>query len=474
MKLLKKIIFTLAVFFIFSFSGMGIAQSVNINKKPSCTIVFYLYQPDINPKDISFTIEKLEIKKQNGEWKSADEKPITVRSVDIQGEQILLTELHVEEGEYNRIRIQVSNASFTRENKHFNLALPQPDKTIEIGTSLFLRRGQFTAIFLNWHPNTSIRDDYLFQPVIKAEPQKLSPQSVLLYVANRGSNYISVIDRFENRVVAIIGVEEDPTGLVLSREQEKLYVLNSQSSSISIIDTTQDFVRDRIQLISGIEPIEMAMIPDNNNRNNGQLYIANRGSNNVTVVDTNLKLQITSVRVGNEPLGITANPDRQEVYVANSGSNSISIINSLTNTVTSTIIVDYKPVDVVIVGSFLYVLSGGTNWITVIDIASRKTIKTIPSDANLRKAVYSEQFDRVYLTNYDTGKIAFLIPSLGVITRTINVGLKPVGLAIDESRNRLYITGYNSNKVAVINPVSETVEKLITVGKNPYNITFIK
>jgi len=50
-----------------------------------------------------------------------------------------------------------------------------------------------------------------------------------------------------------------------------------------------------------------------------------------TAIDTFMKSQIKSVRVGNAPLGVSANPERQEVYVANSGSNSISVIDSITD-----------------------------------------------------------------------------------------------------------------------------------------------
>lgn len=471
MKLFKRFAVILTIFFFFP--GEEIVSGGEDNRLKG-TLVVYLYQPVANPQDISFTLDKVEIKRRNGEWISLAIKPTSLRSIDMQGNQILLAELRLMEGKYRAIRMWVSNASFMRNKKNFNLALPQPDKNVEIEVGITIREGESSALFLKWDPNKSIKGDYLFQPLIRPELQKLSPQSVLLYVTNSGSNYISVVDRFENRVVATIGVEQAPTGLVLSQEQERLYVLNSRSSSVSIIDTTQDFVRERIQLISGIEPLEMAMIPDNNNRNNGKLYITNKGSNDVTVVDTDLKSQITTVKVGNEPLGIAANSKRQEVYVANSGSNSISVIDSRTDTVKVTINVDSKPLDFVIVDDLLYVLNGRANRITVIDIASKKVTNTISPGANPRKAIYSEQFDRVYLTNYDTSQISFLIPSLGVVTRSINLGVQPIGLAIDENRNRLYVTGYNSNVIAVVNPVSEMVEKIITVGKKPYGIVFIK
>jgi YVTN family beta-propeller protein len=438
------------------------------------TLVVYFYS-ERGQVDINFTIEGLEIKKKDGGWVKLSEKPINISSADIINDQIFLTESNLGEGEYERIMIRISNASIRKEEKYHTLALPQPNKEIEIkGNIIGIRSGESRAIFLMWEADKSVSRDYLFSPAITIEPQKISPKTLLLYIANSGSNYVSVVDRFENRVVGVIGVGKNPTGLALSKEQERLYVLNSRSNSISIIDTSQDFVRDRIQFASGIEPIEMAMVPYSDRRNHGKLYITNQGSNDVTVIDTFMKSQIKNIQVGNTPIGVSANPLRQEVYVANSGSNSISIIDSTTDTVKATVSVDRMPVDVVTVKDSIYVLNSGSDSITILD-AVTKTIKSrIQGGAGPRKGIYSEQNNRVYLSNYGSGQVSFLIPSSAVITRSIDVGNSPIGLAVDEGRNRLYIADYNSNRVIVMNSVSEVVEDAITVGNKPYGIVSVK
>jgi len=463
------------IFLTFSCAGIAeIAEKESNAGAQKGALVLYFYQPVLNPLDISFVIKNVEIKKQNGEWTSLSRQPVSIRSTDIQGNQVLLAESQLEEGDYEKIRMEVLNPIFSREQKEFNLTMPQQDNKVELNIAVSIRANISAALFLNWFPNKSIASENDFRPLITVERQKLSPPNVLLYVTNRGSNYVSVIDRFENRVVAVIGVEQNPTGIALSPEQDRLFVLNSGSNSISIIDTSQDFARDRIQLISGIQPIEMALIPSLDDRNGGKLYISNQGSNDVSVVDISRKAQIKSISVGNKPLGIVANPERQEIYVVNSGSNSISIIDSQTDTVKNIIDVDTNPLDAVVVNDFLYVLNGGVNRITLINLILGKIDGSINVSSNLRNALFSKQFNRVYLTHYDTSQISFLIPSSRIITRTIDADIKPMELAIDETRNSLYVAGHNSNKIAVIDPISEMVEKIITVGKNPYGIAFIK
>lgn len=462
-RLLKSVVFFFIIFPLFSYAEI---------ERSGGRILVYLYIPDVNPQDVNYVMDTLEIRKERGEWISLLEEPVAVRAAEIAGDQIQLTESFVEAGEYTEMRMRVSDATLKMDNNRYTLALPKPNGEVNIKLAVRIRNEDSVALFLIWNPDKSVINRFSFQPSIRFEKQKISSQTLLLYVANSGSNYLTVIDRFENRVVGVIGVGENPTGLVLSKEQGRLYVLNSGSNSISFIDTSQDYVVDRIHLISGIDPVEMAMIPHSNNVDHGKLYITNRGSNDVTVADTFLKAQVKSIRVGNAPMGITANPERAEVYVTNSESNSISIIDSLSDTVKATINVGTKPLGIVVVKDSIYVLNEGSDRITIIDLVSKKITGTLLVRGP-RMGIYSKQYDKVYLSNYSTGQVSFLIPTSAVITRSISVGRQPIGVAIDENRNRLYVVNSGSNTVTVINTVSEVVEKTITVGEKPYGIVSI-
>jgi len=49
------------------------------------------------------------------------------------------------------------------------------------------------------------------------------------------------------------------------------------------------------------------------------------------------------VNVGIKPEGVVVAPDRQKVYVANEGSNNVSVIDTATNKVTNKVKVGYLP-----------------------------------------------------------------------------------------------------------------------------------
>ena len=67
-----------------------------------------------------------------------------------------------------------------------------------------------------------------------------------LYVLNAGSNDVSVIDLRTSRGLAHIEVGDNPRGMVLSLDENMLYVNNTLSGSVSVIDTLEDRVVDEV------------------------------------------------------------------------------------------------------------------------------------------------------------------------------------------------------------------------------------
>jgi YVTN family beta-propeller protein len=74
-------------------------------------------------------------------------------------------------------------------------------------------------------------------------------------------------------------------------------------------------------------------------------YVVNTDSNSVSVIDTTTK-QVTQTitnGIGTAPLSLVASPNTNRVYVANAGDNTVSVIDTTTNTVVTTIAVPVQP-----------------------------------------------------------------------------------------------------------------------------------
>src|SRR5439155_1074930 len=76
---------------------------------------------------------------------------------------------------------------------------------------------------------------------------------------------------------------------------------------------------------AGTGPQAVAVNPVTN-----KVYVANKGSANVTVIDgaTNAT---TTVGAGTNPQAVAVDPVTNEVYVANNGSNDVTVIDGATN-----------------------------------------------------------------------------------------------------------------------------------------------
>ena len=146
----------------------------------------------------------------------------------------------------------------------------------------------------------------------------------MVYVANTDSNSVTVIDGTTNMVKKIIPVGSKPTDLDINNNTRKLYVTNSLSNTISIIDTNTEKV---VNLINSTGKNLIGLSVD---KNKNLIYVANGDSNSVTVINGTTQEVIGNITVEENPVGIAVDSKQQLVYVTNSGNNSVTVINGTT------------------------------------------------------------------------------------------------------------------------------------------------
>ncbi len=99
---------------------------------------------------------------------------------------------------------------------------------------------------------------------------------------------IGVLDPTKAHVLRSIKTGDHPTFLLLSANQSRLFVVNSGSDTVSVVDTATDKVINTISLRSrsglpGVTPTGLALSPDGR-----QLYVTLAGKNEVAVVQNPL------------------------------------------------------------------------------------------------------------------------------------------------------------------------------------------
>lgn len=268
-----------------------------------------------------------------------------------------------------------------------------------------------------------------------------------VYVANQGSNDVSVIRLNDREVVTTIDVGEEPYGLVAVPVglTTYIYVANINSDDVSVIDAATNTVIDTIDV--GNKPYYTAAV-------GSKVYVTNGGSNTVSVIDTASNTVTDTISVGVYPRGIKAHGT--DLYVANygdpnySGGDYISVIDSNTDTVTDAIILpagSYGPRGVTVLGDKVYVANYRSDNVTVINTSTNEIDETIEVGAGPRGIAGYE--DKLYVENFDSGTISIIDINSEEVVNEIPVGHSPAGMSI--VNDILYYSSFQDGLVRMIN-----------------------
>jgi YVTN family beta-propeller protein len=244
-----------------------------------------------------------------------------------------------------------------------------------------------------------------------------------IYVANSGSHSISVINGETNRVDSTVLVGRIPYAVAYNPINDHIYVTNLGENSVSVIDGGNSSITETLQV--GTYPSSV-----NLDVSNQRIYVSNYFSNYVSVIDAEHKIS-ANVSVGKNPIDLAINPSHHGVYVANAGSNTVSIINGATNKVISNVTVGEYPTAV----------------------------------------AYNPTNNKVYVANRNSGNISVIDGDTNTLTNTIKVDPFPLDVAVNPNTNTIYVAHTqngtstsndqaSSNTISVIDGATNEVKKI--------------
>jgi YVTN family beta-propeller protein len=130
---------------------------------------------------------------------------------------------------------------------------------------------------------------------VGVNPAYLSVAGSLGYVANPGSNSVSVLDLSQSppaRVLPDVTVGTAPFGVVAVPSLNEVFVTNSGSNTLSVIDTTAA-PTVAFTIPTGQIPDAIALSPDQQT-----VVVSNEGDNTVTILHVNQALANTVQQTG--------------------------------------------------------------------------------------------------------------------------------------------------------------------------------
>jgi len=300
-----------------------------------------------------------------------------------------------------------------------------------------------------------------------AESAAASPR---IYVTNQLDNTASVIDGGTEKVVATVRVGISPAQMAVSPDRRSVYIANTGSDTVSVLNTDDNTIARTIALPSGSAPVDVAVDPKGR-----YLYTANGGSNRVSVLDTRARRVVASVRVGTQPLSVAVAPDGKTVYAANSGSGDVSVIDAATKRVVRAIPTGRFPSGVAVTpdGASVYV-SNELSGVTVIS-ASEGTVQATLREPSPFSVAISPNGDRAYVTSLGPGRVTAIDTGTHRVSSTVSVG--PPGtdpFTVQAAGDAVYVANQGASTLSVIDRRTLKATATIATGNSPYGIAVVQ
>jgi YVTN family beta-propeller protein len=319
------------------------------------------------------------------------------------------------------------------------------------------------------------------------------------YVANYGSNSVSVINTATNGIVATVPVGINPDALAVTPDRARVYVVNQTAcrdffqcefqfppppSNVSVIDTATNAVIATVTV--GHFPIGIAITPDGT-----RAYVTNHGDGSVSVINTATNLVAATITGLSGPTGIAITPDGTRAYAIGSRS-SVTVIDISTNTIKGSLTLPLanlsaatNAIAITPDGTRAYVTAycfpytdtqdectDSLSYVSVIATATTTDIKDIRVDPGIWGVVISPDGTRAYVANGYTNSVLVLDTANNSPIATITLGPhllggEEYGIAITPDGTRVYVTNLEAGVVQVINTATNTIATTIGVGFGP-------
>jgi YVTN family beta-propeller protein len=347
-----------------------------------------------------------------------------------------------------------------------------------------------------------------------------------LFVPNRVSANVTVINIEDDTVIARIDVGKVPHQVVVAQRLGKVVASNTADDTITIIDLKT--LKPEATLALEHEPEHMALSPTG-----VILAVGNIGAGTVSLVSLETNREMSRVTGLFEPHNLTFDKTGALLYVANLGADHVSVIDVARGTVINEIpiagptpLASAAPsadpyqgiinVTATIDGRLGFAAHGESNALVVIDLARQTKVKTVPlgelpwrayaSPDGRYMVVPNNGAGTVSVISTDSLEVAATLPGAADMTgvnftadgRTAFVLsrgedkvvildlalLQPAGeIALNGTPetgvttpdgSKLYVALSGAGKVAVIDPRRRQLVKLIDdVGEEPWGATMV-
>lgn len=184
-----------------------------------------------------------------------------------------------------------------------------------------------------------------------------------------------------------------------------------------------------------------------------RLYVSDETGGVIVVIDPVTAQVVEKISVGKRPRGLKVSRDGKTLYVALSGSPIAG-----------------PGVD----ESKLPPADRAADGIGVVDLATRKLVRTLPSGQDPESFDLSLDDQTLYVSNEETAEMSVLDLASGSIRGRVKIGGEPEGVTVRPDGREVYVTCEEDNEVFAVDTATLKVAGRMKTAARPRSVVFAK
>jgi YVTN family beta-propeller protein/VCBS repeat-containing protein len=270
------------------------------------------------------------------------------------------------------------------------------------------------------------------------------------YVTNPTADTVTVVD--VNKVVKTIAVGDAPDGVAAAPLSDYVYVANSGSGTVSVIQAATNSVVATVAV--GGAPRRVAVNPLGT-----RLYVTDTASNSVSVIDTATNSVVATFGAAtgypaSAPGAVAVDYLGERLFVADAGSQSVAVLDAATGSLLASLPLAHAPGDLAVRpgGGLLAVTLPALGAVTLFDTADHSLRGIVAAGINPQGVAFAAPGDWLYVANSGSNSISVIDTNNNTIIKTIlqGVGANPTGIQAANSGKALYVTNSGANTLSLV------------------------
>ena len=376
--------------------------------------------------------------------------------------QRLLASGRLPAGEYRGLAITVPRASVRTTGGE--AALLVPEGPVPIAETFRIVPDQARVLALELDYDASVRTGFSLAPTFTLHVPDRPVSGVTGLVVEQGPATLTIFDKQKRQVAGAIALAGSASRVAIDQRSRRAFAAETARDTVAVIDLVEGTVTERLHLQTGDEPQDLAFAAES-----GTVLVVNTGSSTVSIIDLSSRHEVARLAVGEGPRSLVLDQEGRRAYVLNSSGSSLTVIDVPNRGTIGSVATEPTPLQAALnrAGDRLYVLCANSPYLAVLDVASLAVVRREFVGMGAVSITVDPRTDQIYLARNRERRISVHDPFSLVEIESIEIGGAAAAMALDRDEYALFVVTPDRRRVAVVSLVSKRIIGEFDVSDSP-------